>query len=125
LFAAFSIYNKMYREYQAHASLNLPLMCGEFEAKLKILYGRMALEVINVLEPFLGFVVTFNAATAHIMCSLQLDPRFKGLQCIMEYVGKDKTTATVEEYDHQVLMPLLVVISKHLNFGNVETFFLR
>ncbi len=115
----------MYREYQAHASLNLPLMCGEFEAKLKILYGRMALEVINVLEPFLGFVVTFNAATAHIMCSLQLDPRFKGLQCIMEYVGKDKTTATVEEYDHQVLMPLLVVISKHLNFGNVETFFLR
>jgi len=38
----------------------------------------------------------------------------------MEYVDKDKTTTIVEEYDHQVLMPLLVVVSKHLNLGNVE-----
>jgi hypothetical protein len=38
----------------------------------------------------------------------------------MEYVGKDKTTTIVEEYDHQVLVPLLVVVSKHLNLGNVE-----
>ncbi len=70
MFAAFSIYNKMYREYQAHASLNLPLMCGEFEAKLEILYGRMALEVINVLEPFMAFAMTFNVIATHNMCAL-------------------------------------------------------
>jgi hypothetical protein len=80
----------------------------------------MALEVINVLKPFLAFVVTFNVALAHNMCALQLDPRFKGSQCIMEYVGMDKTTTIVEKYDHQVLMSLLVVVSKHLNLGNVE-----
>jgi hypothetical protein len=48
----------------------------------------MALEVINVLEPFLTFVVTFNVAGTHNMCVFQLDPRFKALQGIMEYVGK-------------------------------------
>jgi len=31
LFAAFSICSKIHREYQVHASLNLPLMCGNFE----------------------------------------------------------------------------------------------
>jgi hypothetical protein len=30
-------------------------MCENFEAKLEILYGRMGLEMINVLEPFLAF----------------------------------------------------------------------
>lgn len=40
----------------------------------------------------------------------------------MEYVGIDKIATIVDEYDHQVLMPLLVVVSKHLNLGNVEIF---
>jgi hypothetical protein len=31
--------------------------------------------------------MTSNVATTHNMCALQLNPRFKGLQCIMEYVG--------------------------------------
>ncbi len=113
----------MHRKYQVCASLNLPLMCGAFEVELEILYGRMAFEVINVLEPFLAFVVTFNVVTSHNMCALQLDPRFKGLQCIMEYVGRDKTATIVEEYDRQVLMLLLVVVSKHLNFWECRNFF--
>jgi hypothetical protein len=79
LFYTFSICSKMHREYQNRASLNSPLMCGEFDAKLEILYDRMALDVIDVLEPFLAFVVTFNGAATHNMCVFQLDPRFKGL----------------------------------------------
>jgi len=38
----------------------------------------------------------------------------------MEYVGWDKVTKIVEEFDQQVLMPFLVVASKLLNLGNVE-----
>jgi hypothetical protein len=30
----------------------------------------------------------------------------------------------VEEYDQQLLMPLLVVVFKYLNLGNVESLFL-
>jgi hypothetical protein len=79
LFSAFSICSKMHKEYQIRASLNSPLMCGKFDAKLEILYDRMTLDVINVLEPFLAFVVTFNGAATHNMCAFQLDPWFKGL----------------------------------------------
>jgi len=61
-------------------------VCGEVDTKLEILYGSMALEVINVLESFLAFTMTFHATT-HNMCVLQFNPRFKGLQCIMEYVS--------------------------------------
>jgi 50S ribosomal subunit-associated GTPase HflX len=38
----------------------------------------------------------------------------------MEYVGKGKVATIVEKYDQQVLMFLLVVVSKHLNPRNVE-----
>jgi hypothetical protein len=54
-------------------------MCGKLDVELEILYGRMALKMINVLEHFLAFAMTFNVVFAHNMCGLQLDPRFKGL----------------------------------------------
>ncbi len=69
---------KMHKDYQAHTSLNPPLICGEFDKELKLLYGKMALEVINVLEPFQAFAMTSNVATTHNMCALQLNPSFKG-----------------------------------------------
>jgi hypothetical protein len=69
----------MHREHGACASLNLFLMCGKFEIKLEILYGKMTLEMIDILEFFLAFLVTFNIIITHNMCALQLDPRFKGL----------------------------------------------
>jgi hypothetical protein len=43
----------MHKDYRAHTSLNPPLMCGKFDAKLKLPCGKMVLEVINVLGPFL------------------------------------------------------------------------
>jgi hypothetical protein len=89
----------MHKDYQAHTSLNPPLMCKEFDVKFEILYGKMAFEVINVLKLFLAFVMTFNVSIAQYMCTLQLDPSFKGLQCIMEYVGRDKVVTIMEEYD--------------------------
>lgn len=36
------------------------------------------------------------------------------------YVGRDKGAIIVREYDQHVLLPLLVVVSKHLNLGCVE-----
>jgi len=41
----------------------------------------------------------------------------------MEYVGRDKVITIVEKFDQQVLMPLLVVVSKHLNPRKVENLF--
>jgi hypothetical protein len=85
------------------------------ESLTQSLYGIMALKVIDVLEHFLPFAMTFNVVVAHNMCTLQLNPRIKVLYCIMEYVGRDRGAIVVEEYDQDVLLALLVVVSKHLN----------
>jgi hypothetical protein len=83
LFVAFSIFSRLHKDCQAQASRNPLLMCGKFEAKLEIMHGKMGLEVINVLEPFLAFSMTINVIVALIviynMCVFYLDPRFKGL----------------------------------------------
>lgn len=39
----------------------------------------------------------------------------------MEYMGRDKTLIVVEEYDKQVIVPLLVKVSKYLNLGHEES----
>jgi len=59
----------MHKDYQTHTLRNPPLICGEFDIELKLLYGKMALEVINVLEPFQAFVMTSNVATTQYVCS--------------------------------------------------------
>jgi hypothetical protein len=64
--------------------------------------------------------MTFKVLPTHNMCTLQLDPRFEGLQHIMEYVSQNKATTFVKKYDQHVLLPLLVVVCKHLNLGDVE-----
>jgi hypothetical protein len=83
LFVAFSICSRLPRDYQAQASQNPLLMCGKFDAKLEIMHGKMGLEVINVLGPFLAFSMSMNVVVALIviynMCVFQLHPRFKGL----------------------------------------------
>ncbi len=57
--------------------------------------------------------MTFNVIVVHNMCVLQLDPRFKGMYCIMEYAGMYKTIIVVEEYDHEMLVPSFVKVSKY------------
>jgi hypothetical protein len=49
------------------------------------------------------------------MLALMLDPRFKGLQCLSELVGKLPAQSLVQEYDNRVLLPLLVKVSQFLN----------
>ncbi len=91
-----------------------PLICGEFDQKLEILYVRISLEVINVLDPFLAFAHdTFNKlATTHV-CALQL--HLKGVQCVMEYANRNRTKNVIKKYDEQVLVPFLMKIAKFLN----------
>jgi hypothetical protein len=50
--------------------MNSLLACGEFDHELKILYARMALDIINVLDLCLAFAIIFNLAATHKMCAL-------------------------------------------------------
>ena len=84
------------------------------DSKLQLLYGRMAFESIEVIKPCLAFAVEFTREKAHNMLSLMLDPRYKGLQVIINYVGREKAMHIVAKYDQLVLVPLLVKVSQLL-----------
>ncbi len=42
------------------------------------------------------------------MLNMMLDPRFKGLGLVIQYVGKEKIHLIIGEYDRYDLFPLLV-----------------
>jgi hypothetical protein len=44
-----------------------------------------------------------------------LDPHFKGLGLVIQYVGKEKVHLIIDEYDRYDLFPLLVHAYKVLN----------
>jgi hypothetical protein len=56
----------------------------------------MVAKIINVLHPFLGFAKTFSQDISHNMVALMLDPRFKGMDCIMDYIGRDQVATLVQ-----------------------------
>lgn len=61
-------------------------------------------------------VVTCN------MYAIQLNPQFKSLECMMEYINRNKARVTIEEYDEQVsLLLILMKLFKHLNLQCVTT----
>ncbi len=82
----------------------------------------MQKQMVIVLQPFLSFFLSFQECKAHNMLSMMLNPHFKGLGLVIQYVGKEKVALIVGEYDRYVLFPLLVHVCKFLNpFATSET----
>jgi hypothetical protein len=71
---------------------------------------------VGVLEPFLSFLVAPQTRKAHNM----LDPHFKGLGLVIQYVGKERVFQVVSDHDIQVLFLLLVCAFKVLNLTNAS-----
>jgi hypothetical protein len=72
----------------------------------------MAVKVINALHPFLSFAKSFSQERVVV---LMLDPHFKGIDCIMDYIGRDQAAILVQQYDELIVMPLLKVVMRFLN----------
>jgi hypothetical protein len=70
----------------------------------------MVVEVINVLCPFMGFAETFSQDRFHNMFALMLDPCFKGMDCIMDYIGRDQVATLMQQYDDLIMMPMLKIV---------------
>ena len=90
-----------------HSTAEPPLECGEFEFELEILYGRMVGEVAIVLQPFLSFPHTFDAGKVHNILALMLDPQFKDLEVILNYVGHDVAKQVIDEHDNKVFSAIV------------------
>ena len=94
---------------------------GDFEFEIEILKARMAKTVVDVMKPFLRFSLQFVAEQTHNMLSVMLDPRFKGLEYVIDYVGVAQAKQVVEEYDKKILIPYLVKVHKFMNPGGSPT----
>jgi hypothetical protein len=66
--------------------------------------------MIILLKPFLAFAFSLQLQSAHNMLVLMLDPCFKNLQLIRNYVELEVVMEIVVEYDRTILMPLLLTV---------------
>ena len=118
LAAAFRMSIQLQGVYDQSASVIPPLQVGDFESEIEILKARMAKTAVDVMKPFLRFSLQFVADQAQNMLSLMLDPRFKGLELVIQYVGVAAAKQVVEDYDRKILIPYLVKVHKFLNPGD-------
>ncbi len=79
----------------------------------------MQKQVVQVLNPFVSCMASFQKAKVPNMLAMMLDPRFKGLLFVIQYVGKERTLHIVGEYDYHVLFPFLTCAYKYLNPSHV------
>jgi hypothetical protein len=64
--------------------------------------------MINILAPFLAFSSTYIHSKAHNMLYIVLDPYFKKLKAIRDYVGNSIAIDVVAKYDDKVVYLLLL-----------------
>ncbi len=86
-----------------------------FDGVLHLFQQWMQKQVVQVLNPFLSFMASFQKAKAHNMLAVMLNPCFKGLGLVIQYVGKERTLHIVGEYDCHVLFPFIICAYKYLN----------
>ncbi len=72
------------------------------------------MQVINILSPFLAFALTYNQAKVHNMLAIMLDPHFKNMKVILDFVGHAHAIQIVTNYDINIVCPLLLQVFFHL-----------
>ncbi len=64
------------------------------------------------------FLKTFDPHNVHNMLAIMLDPHFKYLWIIENYVGHGATICFAFEYDAKVVIPLLMAYFDRLNLAS-------
>jgi len=71
------------------------------------------------LKPIFFFYAFFPKTKAHSMLCTILGPHCKGLGIAIQFLDKERTLQIASEYNHQVLLPLLISAYKFLNPSDV------
>ncbi len=87
---AITICMKLRVNYNHQVVQVLPLAYGTIDDE--ILYGHMVVEKVGVLAPFLSFLESITTIGVHNNLAPMLDSRFKGLKCVIDFLGHDKAT---------------------------------
>jgi hypothetical protein len=86
---AITIRMKLRVNYNHHVVQVPPLAYGTIDDELEILYGHIVVEKVGVLAPFLSFLA-ITTIGVHDRLALMLDSRFKGLKCVIDFLGHGK-----------------------------------
>jgi len=70
----------------------------------------MQKQVNVVLQPFFHFMDFFQPAKAHNMVALMLDPRFKDLTLVRDYVGHFFAIEIATTYNVNFLLPTFKIM---------------
>jgi len=71
----------------------------DFDFELQVLQQHMQKQVVQVLHPFLLFMLSFQPHKAHNMLAMMLNPHCKGFGLVIIYVGKEMALQIIDEYD--------------------------
>ncbi len=66
------------------------------------------------MNPFFLFMISFQKTKVHMLAIL-LNPCYKGLKLVIQFVNKEKTLQIANEYDEQALFSLIVFACNFVN----------
>jgi len=90
--------------------------------KVKKLDAYMQEQVTHVLKPFLDFMDRFKLFKAHNMVIFMLNPWFKNLSLVGDYVGHSFAIEITVAYDKQCLFPTFKTFyQKHHGHSNASS----
>jgi hypothetical protein len=75
----------------------------------------MRIEVVKVIKYFLLFLQAYDLHQVHNMLVLMLDPRFKSLRVVENYVGRGTCICLDAEYDDNAIIPLRMTMFEVLH----------
>lgn len=61
--------------------------CDQFNVEFEILNKTMWQEVMKVIKTILQFLKTFDSCQVHNMLALMVDPHYKSLRVVENYMG--------------------------------------
>jgi hypothetical protein len=91
----------------------------DFDRELQVFQQHMQKQVIQVLEPFLLFMLCSQFHKVHNMLAMMLDSHYKGLGLVIQYFGKERALQS-REYDRAIFFPLFVYAYNFLDPTNVS-----
>ena len=111
---------QLYKEHIEKGLVTLKLEASSFDSKLEVLQLQVMSKVINALNPYLSFTISYLSKHTCNMSALMLDPRYRGLSLVKDYVGTRRASQVVAETDQNALFPSLVIVFKQLNPSNID-----
>ncbi len=102
-------------EFQPNPFVDGNETCDQFDVEFHILNKNIFQEVLKVIKPILQFLIVFDSFRVHNVLALMLDPCYKSLWVVENYVGCGNAIHLACEYDMKKIISFMMIIFERLN----------